>query len=115
MIGDLLNNGHDAVVRAAATALRNLAIDPRIKANLGMFDKSNTVHCRCQEGAVELEQCQFLLIYIHFIREMWFVDCSCMNYCSTCILGCLVCYHSTLFFVVKTFAHRKCIKIFIQV
>ena len=43
VIGDLLNNGHDAVVRAAATALRNLAIDPRIKANLGMLDESTPV------------------------------------------------------------------------
>ena len=38
VIGELLNNGHDAVVRAAATALRNLAIDLRIKANLGTLD-----------------------------------------------------------------------------
>ena len=35
VIADLLNNGHDAVVRAGATALRNLAMDPRNNANLG--------------------------------------------------------------------------------
>lgn len=35
VIADLLNNGHDAVVRAGATALRNLATDPHNKASLG--------------------------------------------------------------------------------
>ena len=35
LIADLLNNGHDSVVRAAATAVRNLAIDPRNRASLG--------------------------------------------------------------------------------
>ena len=35
LIADLLNNGHDSVVRAAATAIRNLSIDPRNKASLG--------------------------------------------------------------------------------
>ena len=35
LVADLLNNGHDAVVRAAATAIRNLAIDPRNRASLG--------------------------------------------------------------------------------
>ena len=35
VLADLLNNGHDAVIRAGATALRNLAMDPRNKANLG--------------------------------------------------------------------------------
>ncbi|XP_064385497.1 catenin delta-1-like isoform X2 [Halichondria panicea] len=35
LLAELLNNGHDAVVRAAAMALRNLAIDPRNKTSLG--------------------------------------------------------------------------------
>ena len=35
LIADLLNNSHDSVVRAAATAIRNLSIDPRNKASLG--------------------------------------------------------------------------------
>ena len=35
VIAELLNNGHDAVVRAGATALRNLATDARNKASLG--------------------------------------------------------------------------------
>ena len=34
-IADLLNNGHDAVVKAGATALRNLSTDPRNKTTLG--------------------------------------------------------------------------------
>jgi hypothetical protein len=37
VIAELLNNGHDAVVRAGATALRNLATDPRNKASLGVL------------------------------------------------------------------------------
>lgn len=37
VIADLLNNGHDAVVKAAATALRNLTADPRNKASLGVI------------------------------------------------------------------------------
>ena len=39
VIADLLNNGHDAVVRAGATALRNLATDPHNKASLGESTK----------------------------------------------------------------------------
>ena len=35
LIAELLNNGHDSVVRAAATALRNVAIDQRNKSVLG--------------------------------------------------------------------------------
>ena len=35
LLAELLSNGHDAVVRAAAMALRNLAIDPRNKITLG--------------------------------------------------------------------------------
>ena len=35
VMAELLNNGHDAVVRAGATCLRNLSIDPRNKASLG--------------------------------------------------------------------------------
>lgn len=35
VMAELLNNGQDTVVRAAATALRNLAADPRTKASLG--------------------------------------------------------------------------------
>ena len=35
LVADLLNNGHDSVVRAAATAIRNLSIDPRNRASLG--------------------------------------------------------------------------------
>ncbi len=37
LLAELLNNGHDAVVRAAAMALRNLAIDPRNKTSLGTY------------------------------------------------------------------------------
>lgn len=36
-IAELLNNGHDAVVKAAATALRNLSIDQRNKASIGVL------------------------------------------------------------------------------
>ncbi|CAI7996805.1 Catenin delta-2 [Geodia barretti] len=35
VMAELLNNGHDAVVRAGATCLRNLSTDPRNKASLG--------------------------------------------------------------------------------
>ncbi len=35
LLADLLNNGHDAVVRAAATTLRNLATDQRNRVLLG--------------------------------------------------------------------------------
>ena len=35
LVADLLNNGYDSVVRAAATAIRNLSLDPRNKASLG--------------------------------------------------------------------------------
>lgn len=43
LLADLLNNGHDSVVRAAATTLRNLAVDQRNKVALGAQVITNIV------------------------------------------------------------------------
>lgn len=43
LLTDLLNSGHDPVVKAAATALRNLATDQRNKAALGVQTISNII------------------------------------------------------------------------
>ena len=43
LLADLLSNGHDTVVRAAATALRNLAKDQRNRAILGARSISSVI------------------------------------------------------------------------
>lgn len=43
LIADLLNNGHDVVVRAAATTLQNLATDQRNRLILGVQAVSNII------------------------------------------------------------------------
>ena len=58
LVADLLNNGHDSVVRAAATSIRNLSLDPRNRASLGesKIGEEKGVDCsvaRGEKGAVD--------------------------------------------------------------
>ena len=65
LIADLLNNGHDSVVRAAATAVRNLAIDPRNRASLGEGQARNSVHAHfSQNQGLSQRKGGALLLYL---------------------------------------------------
>ena len=56
-IADLLNNGHDAVVKAGATALRNLSTDPRNKTTLGECVCVCVCACVCYVQYICLRGC----------------------------------------------------------
>ena len=71
----LLEANHDPVIRAATTALRNLAIDPRNKAIIGRYCIVQMFDGKIFEWNIHKTLSNWLIIYVKiFIEEKPFVN-----------------------------------------